>query len=341
MGARVLLLCGSLNQTTMLHQVARELHNCEVACTPFYADGTVGRLARAGALKYTILGGGHRAATLAYLKSQNLPIDPEGRSSAYDLVITGTDLVVPRNLRGKPMVLIQEGIMEPARLTYHLVRHLRLPRYLANTAATGLSGAYDTFCVASLGYKDQFRRRGVPAERMHVTGIPNFDNIDQYRDKNFPFKGFALATTSNARESFKWENRKAFLATVLRLAEGRPLFVRLHPGENLQRSAAEIRRWAPQATVLTEGNTMRMAANCDVLITTYSSLAFVGLALGKPVHSRFKIEELRRLVPLQNGGRSAGLIAELCHTTLEQRQRGRRVFAPRLVRRPIWRIASL
>ncbi len=43
-----------------------------------------------------------------------------------------------------------------------------------------------------------------------------------------------------------------------------------------------------------------MIANCDVLITRYSSTVFVGLALGKETHSDFPMDELRRLLPVQN-----------------------------------------
>ena len=52
-----------------------------------------------------------------------------------------------------------------------------------------------------------------------------------------------------------------------------------------------------------------MIANCDVLLTEWSSTAFVGLALDKVVHSNFPREELERLRPIQNGGTSGERIA--------------------------------
>ncbi len=58
-----------------------------------------------------------------------------------------------------------------------------------------------------------------------------------------------------------------------------------------------------------------MVANCDVLICQYSSLAHVGLALGKEVHSFFDLDELRRLLPLQHG-RAASNIADVCRALL-------------------------
>ena len=55
-----------------------------------------------------------------------------------------------------------------------------------------------------------------------------------------------------------------------------------------------------------------MIANCDVLVTQFSSTAYVGLALGKEVHSYFDVEELGRLCPIQNGSTSARRIADVC-----------------------------
>ena len=53
-----------------------------------------------------------------------------------------------------------------------------------------------------------------------------------------------------------------------------------------------------------------MIANCAVLVTQFSSTAYVGLALGKEVHSYFDVEELARLCPIQNGSTSARRIAD-------------------------------
>jgi hypothetical protein len=59
-----------------------------------------------------------------------------------------------------------------------------------------------------------------------------------------------------------------------------------------------------------------MIANADVVVTQWSSTAFVALALGKEVHSNFSARELARLLPIQNGGRSAGNIARVCREVL-------------------------
>lgn len=313
----MLFIGGSLNQTTIMHAIARQLPDHECSFSPFYGDGLVRLLTAAGLLGFTILGGRPRRMTEAYLREQGLRLDYRGESHEYDLVVTGSDLIVPRNVRGKGMVLVQEGMTDPEDWRYHAVRTFRLPRYLANTSMTGLSHAYDRFCVASEGYRDLFARKGVRPERIAVTGIPNFDDAAGYRLNDFPHRGYVLAATSCLRETFKPEDRPGFIRRVLRIADGRPTLFKLHPNENADRAAREIRRLAPGALVLRDGNTNHMIANCDVLVTRYSSVVYVALALGKDVYADVDRETLERLMPVQNGGTSARTIAGICREYLQ------------------------
>src|SRR6201999_1685159 len=108
----------------------------------------------------------------------------------------------------------------------------------------------------------------------------------------------------DARETFKRDDRRAFIGRAIEIACGRPLIFKLHPNEKAERATREIHALAPDALVFATGNAEAMIANCEVLITQYSSTAFVGLALGKQVHSYFDMDELQRLLPLQHG--SAG-----------------------------------
>ncbi|TVQ62445.1 MAG: hypothetical protein EA379_05310, partial [Phycisphaerales bacterium] len=66
----------------------------------------------------------------------------------------------------------------------------------------------------------------------------------------------------------------------------------------------------------TTGSAEEMIANCDVLLTRYSSTAFVGLALGKETYSDFDMDQMRHLMPVQNGSAARG-IAEVCRGLLE------------------------
>ena len=316
---RILFIGGSVNQTSMGHQVVKHLQqDFDCVFTPYYCDGILKWAAERGWLDFTVIGGQMRRQTEAYLEQHDLPVDYGGQQNDYDLVVSGSDLLVQRNVRGKRYVLIQEGMTDPENLMYHLVRWFRLPRFLASTSTNGLSNAYQRFCVASEGYRDLFIRKGADPSKIIVTGIPNFDNAVQYLDNDFPYYHHALVATSDARETLKWDNRKRFIRRALDIADGRPVLFKLHPNEDLERARREIKALAPQAIVLETGNVNHMIANCDVLITQYSSVVYIGLALGKEVHSYFDREQLKRLQPIQNGGSSARKIAQVCREVLLQ-----------------------
>ena len=210
--SRVLLVCGSLNQTTMMHTIGEELsrrHEC--AYTPFYADAPLRLLKPVGLLDHTILAGRFRRVTEEYLRDHGLTVDDAGRRGGYDLVLTCSDLVVPKNLRRQPLVLVQEGMTDPETVVYHLVRKLNLPRWIASTSTTGLSLAYDRFCVACDGYRHFFERKGVPPERLVVTGIPNFDDCRRFLTNDFPHRGYVLVCTSDAPRDLQARRPAAFL----------------------------------------------------------------------------------------------------------------------------------
>jgi hypothetical protein len=317
MSENILFICGSLNQTTMMHKIAQHLSEYNCYFSPYYADGIEDLAARIGWLDFTVLGGRHRRDTDEYLAKHNLPVDWRGEGNDYDLVVTCSDLLVQRNIRKNRLVLVQEGITEPEGLFYPLVKALRLPRYLAITATTGLSDAYDLFCVASYGYRDLFIRKGVRPEKIAVTGIPNFDNLNTAHDNDFPYKDFVLVATTPYRETFRWEDRPNFIRRCVRIANGRQLIFKLHPIENVERAKREIGKYAPGALVFSHGNVNHMIANASVVITQQSTSTFVVVALGKEVHTSLDVHELRRLMPIQNGGTSSKRIASICRQVLQ------------------------
>jgi hypothetical protein len=319
---KVFFICGSLNQTTQMHQIAAELPGCKASFSPYYGDALLTRLRALGLVEPTIGGNKLRARCLDYLNAQRLDIDVDGQRGGYDLVVTCSDVIVPSNVRRVPLLAVQEGILDPDTYLAQLVRRFpnALPRWLAGTAATGLSGLYERFCVASEGYRQQFIANGAPAERLVVTGMPNFDDCARFLRNDFPHHGYALACTSDARETLKLEDRRGFIRKAVAIAGDRALFFKLHPNENVARATAEVTTWAPGARVFSSGPTEHMVANCDVLITHFSSVAFVGLALGKEVHSFYPIETLQRLLPVQNGCAAKNIAAE-CRRLLAARPR--------------------
>ncbi len=301
-----------------MHQISKHLSDYELSFSPFYCHGFDEMLRRLGLIEFTIAGKKMVELCRQYLQNHGLVIDYQGTNQPYDLVVTCTDVYLQKNIRDKTIVLVQEGIIDSASIMYHLVKRFRfLPRWMADTAMTGLSNAYRVFCVASEGYRDFFSQRGAQYEKIVVTGIPNFDNCRQYCLNDFPYSNYVLACTSNMREVFRYENRLAFIKKAVRIAGKRQLIFKLHPNENCRRASREIRANAPEAMVFTAGDANELIANCAVLITRFSSTAFVGVALGKETYSDFDMNTLQALMPLQNG--SAALnIANVCRRILEE-----------------------
>ena len=318
MSARnILLICGTLTQTKAMLQIGAELaeHNCYY--TPFYCDGHLLRASRRGWLDFTAVAGPLRERAMKHLRQAGAAIDDRGEARDYDLVVTCTDLIIQKNIKGKRIVLVQEGLTEPEGLIYLLVKYLGVPRVFANTAAFGLSNAYEVFCVASPGSRDLFRAKGIREEKMIITGIPNFDNARVYFDNDFPHKDYVLVCTSNARETFKRDNRTSFLRKSLAIAGDRQVIFKLHPAERHDRAIREIRSIVPDAHILSDGNTEHMIANCSALVAQYSTVALTAAALGKEVHSYIDPEVLAKILPIQNNGTSARNIAEVCRGRLE------------------------
>lgn len=317
---RILFICGSLNQTTMMMKIARHLPAYECWFTPHYTDGLIGMMERNGLLEWTIVGKRHQKNAYDLLARNELRIDVAGVRNTYDLVVTCSDLFLPRNIRTTRIVLIQEGMTDPETIMFHIVKHLRLPRYLASTATFGMSNAFERMCVASNGYRDLFIRKGVIPSKIAVTGIPNFDNCAALLDTPSQSRGYVLVATSDSRETFKYENRRKTITKALDIAAGRPLVFKLHPNEHVQRAVREIRTYAPEAEVFYDCNIDPLIAHCDALVTKYSSCVYIGIALNKEVYSDFPMEELRNLCPIQNGGTSAEAIAVECEDVLRHNQ---------------------
>lgn len=320
MKRKILFIGGSLNQTSMMHKISTYFTDADIYFSPYYADGFVGMLTKWSMLNWTVLGGAFFESTCDYIKKNNLRLDYGGKKHDYDLIYLSSDLIVPKNIRAKKVILVQEGMTDPENLMFYLVKYLKLPRYLASTSTTGMSNMYKKFCVASEGYKELFISKGVDASKIVITGIPNFDHCAQFLDNDFPHKGFALVATSDARETFKLENRKRFIKEAVKLSKGKNLIFKLHPNEKWDRAYKEIKDIVPDAEVYQKENINPMIANCDILITKYSTVVYIGLALGKEVHSYFDLNMLKRLLPIQNGGISAENIANVGKQLLEEKE---------------------
>ena len=317
---KILLIGGSMNQTTMVTKIARHLSHHDLWFTPFYTTGVMSYLESQGFLEWTVAGSKHQQRSMEFLLDQGFQVDLRGSQGDYDLVITSTDLFIQSNIRRTKMILVQEGMTDPDNIAYYLARYAGLPRYLASTSTFGLSDHYVRLCAASDGYRDHFVSRGIQRSKVEVTGIPNFDNCAELLKTPFELmdREYVLVATSDSRETFKYENRRQFIRNAVRIADGRELVFKLHPNEKVDRATSEIRKWAPDAHIYHGMSIDPMIAHCSALITRFSSVVYIGIALGKEVHSEFPLEELQRRCPIQNGGRSAESIAAVCESVLEE-----------------------
>jgi hypothetical protein len=318
---KALFICGSLNQTRQMHLIAQALPECDAYYTSYYGEGFVEWCRRLGWVDFTILGWPWRRRCIRYLRKHHLRMDHEGKrlGNDYDLVVTSSDVLMPSNILDKRVVAVQEGITDPEGFWYWARRLLPfiVPRWAAGTAWTGTSNQYTRLCAASEGYREHFISRGADASKVVVTGIPNFDDCARYAKNDFPHRDYVLVCTSDTRETLKFDNRRRFIQRAVKIAAGRPLFFKLHPNEDHERSTREIEKWAPGSKVFTRGSAEEMVANAAVVICQYSTLAFVAVALGKEVHSYWKLEDLKRLLPLQ-GVNAALEIAEVCRAVLAE-----------------------
>ncbi|MCR8557505.1 hypothetical protein KXD93_07625 [Mucilaginibacter sp. BJC16-A38] len=322
MRRKILFITGSINQTTQMHQISKHLSdNYDCWFSQLFPDSAFLK----AVIKYTpfadgtVLKGQFRAKSENYLRQHDLQIDYGGDKNIYDLVVYCTDMVIANKFRQTKTIWVQEGMIDKRTLLTGIIKKLGLPPYFTgDTSLNGSTNICDVYCAASEGYKNYFAQNGTDAGKLIVTGLPNYDNHLEFINNDFPFRDYVMVATSDMRETYRFENRPAFIKHAVKIAAGRRLLFKLHPNEKYDRAEAEIRKYAPAGTmVYHSGNTNHMIANCCELVTQYSTVVYTGIALGKKVHSYFDVEELKRLAPIQNGGTSASNIAQVCSSFLE------------------------
>ena len=321
MKKKILFITGSMNQTTQMHQIADYLYDYDCYFSQIFTDSPVHNFI----LKYTdignttILADAFREKSEKHLMAYGHKTDYRAEAHKYDLVVYCSDMLIPPRMRHRKLVWVQEGMVDPFCTWSNVVKKLNLPPYWSgDTSLNGSSNVCDVYCAASEGYKDYFVKRGTEGGKIFVTGIPNYDNIRQFSNNPFPHRDYVMVATSDIRETYRRENRVDFIKHCVQIANGRRLLFKLHPNEEVSRAAAEIKYNTPEGTMIYwGGNTNHMIANCQELITQYSTVVYIGIALGKKVHSYFDVEELKRLAPIQNNGTSAKNIAHIVRNFIE------------------------
>ena len=325
---KILFTIGSPNQTSQMHQISSYLSD-EYDCwfTQFYPDYDFEKLPlKWGLLENSIMSGHFKEKADKFLSDHGFQSDYMAQKNDYDMTVFCTDLIVPRKLRKGKTIFVQEGMVDVLTPWSRVVKASGfIPRYLAmNTSLNGSSNLCDIYCVASEGYKNFFEKMGTDRDKMAITGIPNFDNIPDFVNNDFPYHDYVLVATSDIRECFRKDDRIGFLNKCKDIVGARKVLFKLHPNEIQERAISEIKQvFGEDAMVFTDGNSNHMIANCQELITQYSTLVYVGIVLGKKVHSYFDLNELYRLVPEQNGAGSARKIADICHGYMEFKGSGK------------------
>jgi hypothetical protein len=320
MQPKILFITGSINQTTQMHQIANHLSDFDCWFSQIFVDFPPFQwlIDNTELLAKTVVSGQFKENSEKYCRDNKLKIDYKARLNQYDLVVYCSDMIIPDRMLQTKTVWVQEGMIDKDTTLSQIINKLRLPPYLAvGTSLNGSSNLCDIYFAASEGYKQRFSNLGTEEHKIIATGIPNFDNCGQFLNNDFPLKDYVLVATSDGRECFRKEDRPAFIRNCVKIATGRQLIFKLHPNEIFERAIAEIKENAPSETIIyTTGNINPMIANCQEFITQYSSAVYVGMSLGKKVHSFFDMEQLKKQLPIQNKGKSSQYIAQVCRDFL-------------------------
>src|SRR5258708_13043260 len=177
---KILFIIGSPNQASQMHQIASQLPDYDCFFSQLYSKHAFVKFAvRKGFLDTTILAGEFKRKGDAYLEKHRLRNDYAQKvyHNNYDLKVLCSDLLVTNELRKGKTLFVQEGMTDAITAWGKMTWGLASPAYWArNTPFNGASNICDIYCAASPGYKDQFSRFGTEADRIIVTGIPNYDN---------------------------------------------------------------------------------------------------------------------------------------------------------------------
>ena len=309
---KILFIGSTIRQTWALHEISKHLETAyQCYFTPYYADGLVDVFRRFGWLESTILGESHQKATLNYIKKYNLKLDHRGNDHDYDLVVTGSDLVVQNNIRGKKLLLVQEEITVPDTPFTQLVEWLTVPRLLANTSANGLSDRYDIFCVASQGYADRYVRKGLNPEKIKVTGIPRYASLQDARHETTVDRGVVHFATTPLSEPLKPKVRKAYLKEATQIADGRKIRIKLLPKGHVRRAKRQLRKIFPLVPIVVGDNLNQHFAR-----SRESICVLTAFTMAEKLHIFSDAQDVLSLMQVEQQIDSAEKIAKICRHLL-------------------------
>lgn len=196
------------------------------------------------------------------------------------------ELIAALKLCRIPFALLQEGIRFP------LPNETDDDRY-------GRSGA-NAVCTWGEGSAEHFRRIGVPAGTIHITGNPRFDviSLEELRERGTAILGEANITTQPLLYLSNPIDDQGFCSTADKLALFRrfvadtreelarrrvPLVVKLHPREDLEGFRRAIADVDADVSFLNEAPLFPLLAVARAVIVLASTAGLEALAFGLPL----------------------------------------------------------
>ena len=109
MRKKVLLITGSLNQTSQMQQIASLLPEYDCWFSQVYSDTHIAKFLKryTPVMNGTVMSDYHREKTEKYLREHGFQIDYKAEKNEYDLVVFCSDMVIPDNLRNIKQILQQ------------------------------------------------------------------------------------------------------------------------------------------------------------------------------------------------------------------------------------------
>jgi hypothetical protein len=248
---KALFILGSPNQTSQMFQIYQELKgDFDGYFTQFFPHSRLEKFAvHIGLLENTIIDGRFRKKSEDFVREHNLNYDYGGfkNMGKYDLVFMCTDAIYPEVARRSKSIFVQEGMVDPLDTWSKWVNKMGLPAYFAGTTSlNGSRNGPDVYCVASEGYKQHFSSLGTQADKIIVTGIPNFDHCQSFLNNPFPYRDYVLVCTTDMRETFRRENRPEFIRQSVKIAAGRPSFSNCTPTKSGTVPTKKLWHFAPK-----------------------------------------------------------------------------------------------
>src|ERR1700744_3967412 len=129
---KILFITGSLNQTSQMHQIARELPEFDCWFSQLFTDSPLGNfiIKHTPLFDNTVMGGQFRKNSEQYLRDNNLQIDYRALKNEYELVVYCADMLVPKRMRQYKTVWVQEGMTDRFTIIGKIVKKLGLPGFI-------------------------------------------------------------------------------------------------------------------------------------------------------------------------------------------------------------------